>query len=131
MREIKFRGKTTTGKWVYGYYFYGYADYSYRETKDKKHWIEGYDENNNYYIYEVIPETVGQFTGLHDKNGKEIFEGDIVNITSGIGNFINKKGAVIFTEGAFHIEGQGFTLSFASQYSLEVIGNIHDKEAAL
>lgn len=69
MREIKFRGKRIdNGEWVYG-------DLS--QTKHKKFIDNDYDRAR------VFPETVGQYTGLRDKNGREIYEGDIVHCWGG------------------------------------------------
>jgi len=70
MREIKFRGKSfKTGKMVYGFLIIE------ESTKCFIHWTE----NDEMKAENVIPETVGQYTGLPDKNGKDIYEGDIVD----------------------------------------------------
>lgn len=138
MREILFRGKRTdNGEWVSsGNLLHTNEDNSFFIPIKNSRFLAACDENDhivkigNGIFYKVIPETVGQFTGLTDKNGTKIFEGDIVCV--GI-----KKHGCNATELVFY-DGGGFS-PFAipgwectpDADGVEVIGNIHDNPELL
>ena len=144
MIEIKFRGKRVdNGEWVYGYLI---ELGRYESTDKKRYGITdkaipiGFDGvAYNIKINEVIPETVGQFTGLLDKNGREIYEGDILVCQKWIGgNWIDyciERGYVEMKLGAFGLHRkQGYYRPFKDwleDYEFEVIGNIHDNKELL
>lgn len=75
---------------------------------------------------EVIPESVGRFTGLKDKNKVKIFEGDILKISAGGAEYVK---LVVFNNGAFRLKGEKNTLaSYCCHRIVKIIGNIHDTE---
>lgn len=127
-REIKFRGKDPKGGWVKGYYLQDL-------TQGK---MRSYIFNCPCY-WEVIPETVGQFTGLLDKNGKEIYEGDIIFSQKCDCRAILHKVEYNVDNAMFvakQIQGWDFDFcqirkDWIEKYGKEVIGNIHDNPELL
>ena len=112
MREILFRGKRKdNGEWICG---------------DLVHWWGRHNTKpdiqiyNNVQRFNIIPETVGQYTGLTDKNGTKIFEGDIVKNDNGM------KTSVEFYRGRYYPFIAFPEFRCWDEEECEVIGNIHD-----
>lgn len=125
MREIKFRGKRTdNGEWCEGYLTRRPSAIQYEGHYSP--WfidVPPQDPDDSGGLYNVERETVGEFTGLSDKNGKEIFEGDIVFDT-----IDRENDLIIFERGAFCIKNSHTILRLGRTLStqIKVIGNIHD-----
>ena len=138
MREILFRGKRCDNdEWVQGYYIR--ADHHWHKHGIHKDWIVcGASANGGWFAlhnkYAVKAETVGQFTGLTDKNGKKIFEGDRCRVSRPC---VLAYGKITFQNGCFWFvdDGPGGMLRLCdvkmNGFEIEVIGNIHDNPELL
>ena len=135
IREIIFRGKRKdNGNWVYGFL----ADYIAGIKASINPEYMGVVDETNFYC--VDPYTVGQYTGLTDKNGKRIFEGDIIR-TKKYGKSIGRSNvngfdifSVIYSPAVFRIERESPPRVFnfvGNGADYEIIGNIHDNPELL
>lgn len=152
MREVLFRGKRVdNGEWVIGYYFHYETCHEHFIITDMS-----YDTPD---MEQVIPETVGQYTGLTDKNGKKIFEGDIVKSKHtaftdsdkkpkysydlekqeseyGYPKIIYYRNYVVqLYDARYRIKNKNIThyinYNFIYNHEVEVVGNIHDNPELL
>ena len=139
IREIIFRGKRVdNGEWVYGDLLTGTDILECWEISEKTGMGDRYD---------IDPETVGEYVGIKDKNGKKIFEGDVVKFTDTTFGY-SHIGEVCFDKGSFCIlyefygrkklhrigktdKWQDMGASGTITYSYEVIGNIIDNNELL
>lgn len=124
-REILFRGKSGDG-WHYGLL-----------TKYENHKWRVVEEDNN--MITVKNNTIGQYTGLTDKNGTKIFEGDVVRISEDYYDGLHYSGnEVYYSDGAFCVEYETLEYDVTSigflvreGVEVEVIGNIYDNPELL
>lgn len=120
MREIIFRGQTNNGKWVYG-------NLSHREIEGG-YSCDYIEEQESGAYTEVLPETIGQFTGIRDANKERIFEGDIISEEN---TSIKRHVCYNEKEARFVAKAEdGFFCSLSQEWVTEchkvIVGNIHD-----
>lgn len=119
MRLIKFRGKDAVCNkgWVFG-----------DLVHNQKVTQTGLEPRTMVAGYEVVPESVGQYTGMHDKNDKEIYEGDIISLKEPNRNYSSCE-VSMSDKGYWAISWdihERVILGFVDRSNIEVIGNIYD-----
>lgn len=119
MRDILFRGKRVdNGEWVYGTLVHRTKYYG--DTTDKWFVLHGGEFDCDYYdAEEVLPDTIGQYTGMTDIKGNRIFEGDM----------LRKYNVIEFCNGSFCENGDTPLSLLANNFS--IIGNVFDNPSLL
>ena len=126
MREIKFRAKDMGGHWVYGDLFHKRTSIGDAMIRCK-----------NGIEADVDVTTIGQFTGLYDSDGEELYEGDIIRSFDSEGNsiwhHIEYRGAsfVAILKDSFPLVGNIMTQDWLKEFDKVIIGNIHDNKEYL
>lgn len=116
MREILCKGKSeSTLEWVEGWYYKTYCK-------------TGIQEKGHFKYINCLPDTIGQFTGIIDKNATKVFEGDIVDYKGEYGKIVYHD-----SEAMFVIEFDTWCTDFdhITGNEIEVVGNIHDNPELL
>ena len=124
-----FRGKRADdGTWICGDLISTRGKY-YIHPNANSFEVNAYNLAKCAQMIEVAPETVGQCTGLKDKNGKWIFENDIVTMPAYRGG--RTKSVVYFKNGKFAVDGSNYAFKDICPKNMEVIGNIYDNKELL
>ena len=119
-REIKFRGKSqSSGEWFYGYLFQS-------DSGERTHIIKNYKG-----CLDIDPDTVGEFTGLRDKNKIEIYENDLVKCGKDIYEIIWNRGMFILKNIGSSVVGDTSLGLMLDVFDLEIIGNRYDNPELL
>jgi len=119
-REIKFRGKSQSrGEWFYGYLFKS-------DSGERTHIIKNYKG-----CLDIDPDTVGEFTGLRDKNKIEIYENDLIECNKKIYEVIWDKGMFVLKNTRSSVVGDTSLGLMLDVFDMEIIGNRYDNPELL